>query len=101
MGNPPTAPSFPDPTLYPSIDVASSAPEPEPALVCGASLTAVTVIEAVAGVASSAPLLSTEAYWKLVEPLKLVAGTKYTVAALPLAVTLPPDAMTVVRPASL
>src|SRR5260221_1267936 len=84
-----------EPDSEPAIDVASSAPEPEPALVCGASLTEVTVIEAVAGVASSAPLLSTEAYWKLVEPLKLAARTEYTVAALPLAVTLSADGRTV------
>src|SRR6478672_6900255 len=101
MWNDATEPSMSEPDSETAIEAASSAPAPEPGLVCGASLTDVTVIEAVAGVASSAPLLSTEAYWKLVEPLKLAAGTKYTVAALPLAVTLPPAARAVVSVLSL
>src|SRR6476620_672823 len=44
------------------------------------------LIVAVAGVASCAPLLSIAAYWKLGAPLKLAAGVKYSVAALPDAV---------------
>src|SRR5436309_2455091 len=100
MWNDATEPSMSEPDSETAIDVASSAPEPEPALVCCSSLTAVTVIYTLSLHDALPILLSTEAYWKLVEPLKLVAGTKYTVAALPLAVTLPPDAMTVVRPPS-
>ena len=68
-------------------------PKPDPALVSGASLTAPTVIEAVAGLASSAPLLSIAAYLKLVGPLKLAAA-EVDVAALPQAATVPPRTMT-------
>ncbi|MNZ60660.1 hypothetical protein D3C78_787340 [compost metagenome] len=56
----------------------------------GASLTALTVMVPVAGVPSSRPPLSTEAYWKLVVPFQLALGTKVTVAPLPLAGTLSP-----------
>ncbi|MNE83932.1 hypothetical protein D3C80_1807940 [compost metagenome] len=44
----------------------------------------------VAGLASSRPWLSTEAYWKLVVPFQLALGTKVIVAPLPLAGTLSP-----------
>src|SRR5262245_66528817 len=67
----------------------------------GASLTGATAMVAIAGVASVAPLLSTAAYWKLSGPLKFNAGTKYTVAALPVAPTTPFSAMACVRAASL
>src|SRR5215467_6444088 len=67
----------------------------------GASLTGATAIVAIAGVASVAPLLSIAAYWKLIGPLKFSAGTKYTVAALPVAGTTPFSAIACVRAASL
>ena len=46
-----TLPSMSEPDSATAIDAASSAPVPEPAAVCGASLTEVTVMLAVAGVA--------------------------------------------------
>ncbi|MNE31313.1 hypothetical protein D3C80_1248730 [compost metagenome] len=69
---------------------ASSLPEPEAARVSGASLTEATVMVPVAGLLSSIPRLSTEAYWKLVVPFQLALGTKVTVAPLLLAGTLSP-----------
>ena len=58
MRNDATVPSMSEPDSETAIEAAFSSPEPEPALVSGASLTAPTLIEAVAGLASSAPVLS-------------------------------------------
>ena len=58
MRNDATVPSMSEPDSETAIEAAFSSPKPEPALVSGASLTAPTLIEAVAGLASSAPVLS-------------------------------------------
>ncbi|MCY1557480.1 hypothetical protein D9M68_943300 [compost metagenome] len=68
----------------------SSLPEPDAARVSGASLTDATVMVPVAGLLSSRPWLSTEAYWKSVLPFQLAFGTKVTVAPLPVAGTTEP-----------
>ncbi|MNZ91432.1 hypothetical protein D3C78_1104190 [compost metagenome] len=58
----------------------------------GASLTASTVMVPVAGLLSSRPWLSTEAYWKLVVPFQLALGTKVMEAPLAVAGTSEPIA---------
>ncbi|MDT4868785.1 hypothetical protein FQZ97_1037680 [compost metagenome] len=85
-----TLPSISEPLSATEMPGASSLPEAEAAMVSGASLTEATVMVPVAGVLSSSPSLSTEAYWKLVVPFQLALGTKVTVAPLPLAGTLSP-----------
>ncbi|MNR11684.1 hypothetical protein D3C85_1279940 [compost metagenome] len=60
----------------------SSLPEPDAARVSGASLIDATVMVPVAGLLSSRPWLSTEAYWKSVVPFQLAFGTKVIEAAL-------------------
>ena len=55
MVNEATVPSTSEPDSATAIEAASSTPEPDVASVSGASFSAVTVIEAVAGVASLAP----------------------------------------------
>src|SRR5947209_215293 len=70
-------------------------------LLTGASSTAVTLMVSIAGLASVRPWVSVAAALKVSAPawvLKLATGTKYSVAALPLAVTSAPSVTAVVRP---
>ncbi|MNF89368.1 hypothetical protein D3C84_718910 [compost metagenome] len=94
-----TLPSISEPLSATGMSGASSLPEAEAAAVSGASLTEVTVMVPVAGLLSSRPWLSTEAYWKLVEPFQLALGTK--VIDAPLAVAGTSEPMTSATPLSI
>ncbi len=71
-----TVPSMSPPVSVTAMAAASSAPLAEALLVTGASLTGVTVMVAVAGVASEAPPSTLAANSKVVTPFHSAPGTK-------------------------
>ena len=80
-----SGPSTSEPVRVIAIWASSSLPEALAVFATGASFTGLTLIVALAGVASGRPPASVAVNRKVLTPFQFPAGTKYSVSALPAA----------------